>query len=508
MADYQLAHLSLSTRLELAALMLNPFRPWGQVTGLSRQYGVSRKFLYELRRKAIQALTGALLPQKPGRKAQTNAVWVDETFLHRCIAICLSVVPGTVRSVQLLLELLFGVHRSTGFISQTAQALGAKAQQDNQSLHLPLQALAEADEIFQGRQPCLTVVDGRSFLVLSLSAQNHRDETTWGCVLLDIQQQGVQLVDIASDGARGIRAGVQAAGLAIPLRPDLFHLIREAHRVTQRLEMQAYRALEIAERARRARQEQERPKRRRGAPLKTKVALPQAEAEERQAIERLDAWEWLFHEIRQAIEPVSAQGQITSSRQARQTLEVALELLGTLNHESVQNFADQLREKLDELLAPLAWLEHSLAPWREGLDPQSEAFIVWAWQHQKELGITADQVLPADNTTRVAAFWEALSLFHRSSSLAESLHSWLRPYLQVHRGMPSWLLPLLQAFWNHHPFQRGKRQGKSPLALAGVEDAPTLAELFDRLVGRKQPSPAPEWFFKVPQKCYPISVIR
>ena len=51
MANYQLAHLSLSIRLELAALMLNPSRPWGQVTGLSRQYGVSRKFLYELRGK-------------------------------------------------------------------------------------------------------------------------------------------------------------------------------------------------------------------------------------------------------------------------------------------------------------------------------------------------------------------------------------------------------------------------------------------------------------------------
>src|SRR3990170_591923 len=328
----------------------------------------------------------------------------------------------------------------------------------------------------------------------------------WGCVLLDIQQQGVQLVDIASDGARGIRAGVQAAGLAIPLRPDLFHLIREAHRVTQRLEMQAYRALEIAERARRARQEQERPKRRRGAPLKTKVALPQAEAEERQAIERLDAWEWLFHEIRQAIEPVSAQRQITSSQQARQTLEVALELLGTLNHESVQNFADQLREKLDELLAPLAWLEHSLAPWREGLDPQTTAFIVWAWQHQKELGITADQILPAENTNRVAAFWEALSLFHRSSSLAESLHSWLRPYLQVHRSMPNWLLPLLQAVWNHHPFQRGKRQGKSPMALAGFEDAPTLSALFDRLTKTEKTILVPAEFFKVPQKCYPIPV--
>lgn len=81
------------------------------------------------------------------------------------------------------------------------------------------------------------------------------------------------------------------------------------------------------------------------------------------------------------------------------------------------------------------------------------------------------------------AVWQTLALFHRSSSLAESLHSWVRPYLQIHRGMPQWLLPLLQLFWNHHIFERGKRAGHSPLELAGVEEVPTLAELLDRLLG-------------------------
>jgi hypothetical protein len=79
-------------------------------------------------------------------------------------------------------------------------------------------------------------------------------------------------------------------------------------------------------------------------------------------------------------------------------------------------------------------------------------------------------------------FGETLDLFHRSSSLAESLHSWLRPHFVVHRGMPNWLLPLLQLFWNHHSFQRGKRQGKSPLAWAGFDDAPSLAELINLLL--------------------------
>jgi hypothetical protein len=142
--------------MRLVSQMLNPNRPWGQVTELSREYGVSRKFLYELQHKALTSMKAGLLPQPPGRKAACNQVEIDDDFVRRAIAISMSVVPATVRTVQLLLELLCGVHRSTGYISQTAQQLGEAARPYLQGLHIPLQALSEADEIFQGRQPCLT----------------------------------------------------------------------------------------------------------------------------------------------------------------------------------------------------------------------------------------------------------------------------------------------------------------------------------------------------------------
>jgi len=497
MADYQLPQLTLSTRFELASLMLHPFRPWGMVSELSREHGVSRKFLYELQEKARVSILGALQPGKPGRRANRSQIEVDAHFVRRAIAVCMSVVPGTVRTVQTVLELLLGIWRSSGYISQVAQEMGVGARAYQQSLRLPIPVLGEADEIFQGHKPCLTLADGRSFLVLSLSAQEQRDKTTWGCLLLDVARQGVHWVDVVSDGALGIRAGVQEVSLSIPLRPDLFHLIRDAHRVRQRLEKRAYAVIALAERARRAEQERNLPRRRRGAPLKVKLEHPEAEAQEQQAIEHLDRWEWLFHEMRQALEPIDQQGHIASSRQARQTVQTALELLATLNNETIQAFTTQLAEKLDELLAPLEWLESALAPWREDLPHETEALILWAWQHQKDLGISFEQVLPPDQQHLVCAFWNALSLFHRSSSLAESLHSWLRPYLQIHRGMPDWLLPLLQLVWNHHVFQRGKRQGKSPMEWAGLEHVPTLSNLFDWLANTEKLCPAPPEFFKV-----------
>jgi hypothetical protein len=176
---------------------------------------------------------------------------VDRQFIQQAIAI-LPLMTGSVRSIQTALKLLFDVRRSAGYISQTLQEAGKRAAACNAGLVTPLPVLAEADEIFQGRRPCLTVVDGRSFLVLNLTPAEARDETHWGVTFLELADQGIQFHDLAADGARGIRAGVKAAELAIPLRPDLFHLLREAHPISRRLERVAYKAIQTADYTQRA----------------------------------------------------------------------------------------------------------------------------------------------------------------------------------------------------------------------------------------------------------------
>jgi hypothetical protein len=161
-----------------------------------------------------------------------------------------TVLPGSMRGIQLTLELLFGRHCALGLLSESLQAYGEVARQYNAQLTIPLPVLGEVDEILQGRQPCLTVVDGRSFLVLHLSAEQKRDATTWGLTFLELEERGVQFHDIASDGALGIQAGIRDAELTVPLRSDLFHLLRKADQTTRHLETQAYRAVETTELAR------------------------------------------------------------------------------------------------------------------------------------------------------------------------------------------------------------------------------------------------------------------
>ena len=212
------------------------------------------------------------------------------------------------------------------------------------------------------------------------------------------------------------------------------------------------------------------------------MPLPQAEIEEAIAIETFDNYCWLLSEIRQALEPITPDGRIISVVETKATIETAVELLEELNHPDITALTDDLQEKTPELIAPLEWLEQQLASVRQDLDVDTETFVMWAWRHRQDLNLNIATDFPENLRPIAYAVWGAFSLFHRSSRLAESLHSWLRSYLQNHCGMPNWLLPLLQLFWNHHEFERGKRAGSSPLELAGVEDVPSLAEVLDQLL--------------------------
>jgi hypothetical protein len=151
-----------------------------------------RTFLYDLRDRALEVLSQGLAPRTPGPQAQEGTLLMDRAFIQRAISI-MPLLQGTVREVQRGLELLLGIERSVGYISQILSLVGEQAEARNQTLRLSLPILGKADEIFQGRKPCLTLVDGRSFLVVNLRSAVSRDGTTWGVTWLDLVKRGIQV---------------------------------------------------------------------------------------------------------------------------------------------------------------------------------------------------------------------------------------------------------------------------------------------------------------------------
>lgn len=213
------------------------------------------------------------------------------------------------------------------------------------------------------------------------------------------------------------------------------------------------------------------------------VTVPLAEAEANERVPRTthDQWTWLLCEVRQALEPITPNGELISESQASATIETAAKLMNDLPDNKVKQFAKKLLREVEALVAPIRWVGQQLEPWRKSLDSTIETAIFWAWQSRDRLGEAVEEGFSLALQPAVRAIWDILSRFHRSSSIAECIHSWLRPYLAVHRGMPDGLMALLQLYFHHHSFARGKRAGNSPLELAGVEEVPTLKEVLSQL---------------------------
>jgi hypothetical protein len=489
MAKYRVPELDLSTRQAIAMEMLQDVkeRGWGRVTELAEKHQVSRTLLYQIRDLASAALTEALAPNEPGPQPKTQMVEVNEALVRRAIMV-LPMVQGSVRDIQTGLELLLGVERSVGFIHGTLQEVAEKAAAYNAERMPTRPVLGEADEIFCGGKPCLTVVDGDSFVVLNISAAERRDETTWGLKFLELLEQGVDFHDLAADGALGIKAGMEAAQLGVPLRPDLFHLMQDSTKITNRLERQAESAMKATEKAWRALDHATSPKPGPGRRTSSTLTLEEAQAVETIAIDTADNWSWLLDQLRSGLEPITPAGRIASADTIRETMEAIAGLMQELERTDVAHFATTVLDKLNLFLAPIIALEETLAPWRIDLNADTEATIVRAWLQKEELCCSVQELFPPSLLPIAQAFWDALSRFHRSSSLAEAFHAWLRPFLQRHRSLPDWLAALLQLFWNNHRFQRGKRAGHSPLELATGMNLPDLSQIIDLLL-EEQPKP-------------------
>src|SRR5215213_1979704 len=211
---FRLEHITLAERMELGCLCLLGQGSYGLITDLAAALGTSRQFLYRLRARAQRALAGALAPGQPGRPARDQRLVVDEVAVQRAILVLSQVAQASVREIQECLGELLGIERSVGYIAGVLQEAGRRAQALAVVPAAPLHV--EADETFAADQPILAVVDRPSGAVLTLTAAPSRDETSWGCTLLELQATGTAVASVTADGATGLQAGARAAGWPAP----------------------------------------------------------------------------------------------------------------------------------------------------------------------------------------------------------------------------------------------------------------------------------------------------
>lgn len=454
------------------------------VSHLAQNYRVSRKFLYQQAAKASDALDETFTLSDDNDKVLFYLP-VTKKWLRQFVLALILICHSSFRGVLELLETTFDYHDlSLGTIYNITQQAVQKAQQVNNAQELSNIRVGLPDEIFQAGKPVLAGMDAKSTYCYLLSAEEHRDETTWGVRLLELSEQGLHPDYTIADGGRGLRAGQAAAwGNDVPCNGDVFHAERDIGKLAFFLENRAAGCSTARQKLER---KMERAKNKgKGRALSKKLAHVR-QAEE-QAIElakdiRIMA-DWMQNDI------LSLAGANLESR--RELYGFVVEELRTLeslcpyriapvlrmlenNRDNLLAFVGILDERFADIAArfdvPL-FLVHAVCE-LQGLDKNLPGY----WQRRAKL----QKKLRGQFHDVETAVCEVLAETPRASSMVENLNSRLRNYFFLRRHIGNDYLDLLRFFLNHRTFMRSEhaeRLGKSPAELLTGRQHPHWLEL-------------------------------
>lgn len=461
--------LTVAQRKDLAC---KAFRGDQPISRLAQEFGASRKFVYQQVAKAEEAIAAAFEPPPAGQEAVIFFLPVTWSWLKQFVLALALIGHCSVRAVAEIMATLLDYRVSVGTIQNVLDEAKDRARILHQGEDLRRIRVGAHDEIFQSRRPILVGCDVASTYCYLLTGEDHRDETTWGFHLLELQKKGLAPQRTIADGGQGLRAGQKAAWPGTPCDGDVFHALAAFGKGVSYLENRAYgrivRRGELERKMARAKKH--------GHGHHLSQPLAQARQQEAQAcalatdLATLGAW--LQNDILALRGPPLAERRllfdfVIEELRARQDLcphrlSPLLRLLENQRDELL-GFAVELDAKLAQIAQDFAVttaIPHALAQLLN-LAPSDPA----RWQRETQLRARLQN---RNYFSIQAAVRAALADTPRASSVVENLNSRLRNYFFLRHQFGNQYLELLRFFINHHPFERSLREervGKSPTEL-------------------------------------------
>jgi len=493
----KLPHLGLADILFMTTIMslARKERPWGIATWMSDTFVLSRTSLYDLTKRVRQrllALTEPCALPKPKKQAQT--VTITPTRLARTVLT--ASLPGkmAIRPLQQVLNEAFDQRRSIGWVSELLTIAGHAAGHVLQNIDMtPLGTVVVArDETFFQGSPLLLVIDPVSTTILFAQVTDDRQADTWAAALLIAQEQGAIIGGLVEDMARMYDKSQQEIGLDVSVQKDVWHIENDGSQLLRDLERDAFRATKqvISLEKHLLKQWDE--------TLFDEKYVPAVMKEELSYDNHAVFAEWLSHFV-DALEWVDwRSGEIRDRETNEWLMEETLIAMATLDHPRIKKWVKTLRHHQSQLLTGLDWLDTSLLGYREKLaqvvaESEQKSFMqivarYWRLQQalinghrslgqQAQAATLAFAALIANDCQRqqiAKALLDLLNAACRTSSMIEGVNKLLKQFLHNHQAFrrPETLQLYLNLFvlWhNMRLFERGKRQGKSPYQLAGID---------------------------------------
>jgi hypothetical protein len=441
------------------------------IVRLADRHDVSRKFIYQQKAKAADALEQAFTPSAPDRHVLFHLP-VTKDWLRQFVLAQVLIGHTSFRGVTEILDAVFDYRDlSIATIHNIVQEVVESARRINNAQDLSPIRVGAHDEIYQSRCPVLVGVDLRSTFCYLLTPVDTCDETTWGVHLLDLAVRGLHPECTIADGGKALRAGQAAAWPDIPCHGDVFHAERDLGCLASYLGNRAAGCTT----ARRKLEDRMARLQRRGQEKTLSERLAVARQEEQKAVDlardvraladwmqkdilslggpdlatRRELFAFIVQELRQR-EP-SYPHRIGPVRHMLENHQENLLAFAGILDERFEEVAERLQVPLPRVYAVSQWLD---------TDPKTAAH--WQ-QHDRLCRQLGERFRSVEQAVR-----EVLAETPRASSLAENLNSRLRNYFFLRRHIGDDYLELLRFFLNHRRFLRSdrpERVGKSPSEL-------------------------------------------
>jgi hypothetical protein len=340
---------------------------------------------------------------------------------------------------------------------------------------------AAADEIFFGQRPVLMVVEPESQCWVAGRLAPSRDGEQWAKELEPLPA----LEHVVRDGGTGLANGLarvnaqrqQQQQAPISDQLDHFHTLREGRRALRKTQAQAERAWTRAEAAdRKVARRQRHGQAKTGYQTQALRAWQQAE----QAFHQWEEAEGILEQIRQALRPFTAQGELNTRQRAAQTVGALLPSLPgehwdkfkrQLQRPESYSYLERLHRQIQALPVAAAVTEAVVRSVGVEQNPELVRGESPGAGVRRALLVVWSVLIALAGTVgvqAVATVRQALRCVGRASSCVEGLNSVVRMQQGRHRKMTQGLLDLKRLYWNLRQFRTGRRRKTSPYERLGV----------------------------------------
>jgi hypothetical protein len=444
------------------------------IAHVAERYGVSRKFVYQQKKKALEGISKAFENQPSNDKILFH-IPVTKQWLSQVALALIFICRASYQGVSEFFRDILDCHISKGTVHNIVREHLEKSKKINAQQDLSDVQEGLHDEIYQCGNPVLVGCCARSTYCYLLSLEETCDANAWGVHLLDLEEkQKLSPNFTVIDGGKAARCGQREAWPEIPAHGDVFHALNPFLEMVTYLENRALSTLKMVEDFRHKIME------RRGQWKDTdkrmvlyEKLLMAEKASENALILAEDVktlYDWLKNDALALIGPSYDVRQellafIAEELRVREHLSHKITPMRTYleNHKSnLLEFMPIMESSFDtiacesevDLLAVFGMYE------LKGLSPLSPRY----WQKHAEL----QKELKGKFHWIASLVDDVLKITVRANSLVENLNSRLRTYFTLRRELGNEYLSFLQFFLNHRRFMRSEyaeRVGKSPAEL-------------------------------------------